>query len=74
MAPNRDAWAAFSLVLRCRHNAMGYPTLPNWSDIRVVLELHDLWTVEIFQKLDLCFTELILTEAESRKLNAASPH
>ena len=48
---------------------MGHPWVPSWTDVRVVLELHGLWTAEIQRKLDLCFTEMLILESEQRKLN-----
>jgi hypothetical protein len=46
---------------------MGTPGLPNWTDIRCVLELFDQWTAEVFMRLTTCFSELLTMEAERRK-------
>jgi len=57
------------MVRLCRHNARGTPWVPIWTDIKTVLELHGLWAPEIQQKLDLCFTALLVVEAEKRELD-----
>jgi hypothetical protein len=46
---------------------MGTPWLPNWSDIKPVLELYGLWSASIHERLSICFTELLTMEAEQRK-------
>lgn len=43
--------------------------MPNWSDIRAVLELHGYWTAPVQERLSVCFTELLTMEAEQRKAN-----
>jgi len=52
-----------------RDNVMGHPWVPKWGDIKVVLELHELWSADVQRKLDLCFTELLIIEAEQRKID-----
>ena len=63
----RDAWSAFVRVCHYRHAPMGQPWLANWSDIKPVLELYDLWTPEIHTRLTVCFSALLALEAEARK-------
>jgi hypothetical protein len=46
---------------------MGQPWLPNWSDIKPVLELYDLWDTDVYERLSVCFTEMVTMEAEQRK-------
>lgn len=64
---NEDAWSAFVRVYYYRHAPMGTPWLPNWSDIKPVLELYGLWSASIHERLSICFTELLTMEAETRK-------
>ena len=64
---NLRAWSAFVRVCHCRHAPMGQPWMPNWSDIKPVLELYDQWTPEIHTRLTVCFTALMTLEAETRK-------
>lgn len=64
---NRDAWSAFLRICHIRHYTMGTPGLPNWSDIRNVLELFDQWAVDIYGRLSICFSELLTMETEARK-------
>lgn len=49
---------------------MGYPWVPSWVDVKTVLELHDLWSAPVQQKLDFCFTEMLTLEFEQRSLNS----
>jgi hypothetical protein len=41
--------------------------MPNWSDVESVLTLYDLWNADIHGRLSVCFTELLMLEAEQRK-------
>jgi hypothetical protein len=66
---NADAWTAFIRVYHYRHAPMGTPYLPNWSDIKPVLELYGLWSLEVHSRLSVCFMELLTMEAETRKAN-----
>jgi hypothetical protein len=46
---------------------MGQKHLPNWSDIESVLTLYGLWDVDVHGRLSMCFSELMMMEAESKK-------
>ena len=68
---NRRAWEAFLLVSNVRRVGMSLGG-PAWSDVRAVLDLYGLWSVEVHRKLDLCFSELIRAEADKRSAAAAA--
>lgn len=49
---NADVFDAFNRVVGCNHPVMSAGMGPPiWSDIRTVLELHDLWTPHIQERL-----------------------
>lgn len=64
---NRRAWSAFVRVHTVRHAPMGVMHLPNWTDIRTVLELHGLWDADTQERLALMFTEMFTMEHEQRE-------
>ena len=63
---NIRAWSAFLRVRMCRHAPMGVPYVPIWSDIESVLRLHDMWSIDVQTRLEVCFTELLVMEQEKR--------
>ena len=63
---NRDAWNAFVRVRYCRYVSMSGEWMPAWADVAAVLQLHNLWTAETQEKLNVCFMELLVIESEKR--------
>lgn len=62
------------MIGHCLHYGFNGPVAPNWTDIRTVLELHDLWTPVIQGKLSTCFGERFkLIRAEQERQASIKP-
>lgn len=67
-----DVWRAYVRVLHLRHRDWGVAYAPDWCAIRVLLQLHGLWRVDVVEGLEHCFLVLLEIEAEEAQAKRAA--